>query len=88
MYLWSSNKTLLFFNRNFSDLIINSFVHRWGINSRFLCNQYLIASIQSLVGIEVYKLEISHEYIVLSKGIFEGNFLKNYNHLSYMFLKW
>ena len=36
-----------------------------------------MASTSSSVGIEVYKLEISHEYIVLSKGIFAGNFLKN-----------
>ena len=75
-YMWSSNKTLLLFNTNFSDLIIKSFVHRWGINSCFLCNQQLIASIPIWVGIEVYKVEISHEYIVLSKGIFVGNFLE------------
>ena len=39
---------------------------------------YRLTDNLSPVGTEVYKLEISHEYIVLSKGIFVGNFLKKF----------
>ena len=38
-------------------------------------------SFPSSVGIEVYELETSHEYIVLSKVVFLGNFLKKFKSL-------
>ena len=61
-----------FLNKNLSDSIIKSFLNHWEIVSCFLRNQKLIASIPSSVGFKLSKLEISHEIIVLSKGIFVG----------------
>ena len=58
---------LLFFKINSIDSRINFFVKSCGIRFRFLIIQYSIASRPSSVGIEVYMLSISQEYILLSK---------------------
>ena len=56
-----SNKKLSFFKINLIESIMNCFVKHWGIKLRFLLIQQSMTSIPSSIGIEVYKISMSHE---------------------------
>ena len=63
---------------------MNCFVKRSGIKLRFLLIQQSMASIPSSIGIEVYKISMSHEQSTLPKFNELGKNRKNPNHLSHM----
>ena len=57
----------LFFKIELTESIINSLVNQSGIELRWLTIQWLMASIAKSVGIQMYKLFISHEQNSLPK---------------------
>ena len=61
-----SNLKLLFLNINSNASSIKSFENRSGIKLVLLFHQCEIASNPRFIGIDVYRLSISHEYNVAS----------------------